>query len=265
MKIPFYKYQGTGNDFIIINNFFDEVVYVNSSFIKMIPKICERKWGVGSDGLILIEKSDVADFKMTFFNPDGSKSFCGNGARCAIKFASDIKIYTSLNVNFEAIDGIHQGTVLNNDLVELAMSDVSKLKPVFNGVFIDTGAPHYVEIIEDSIESFDIKDKAKPLRWNEFFQPIGTNVNFIKEIEKNKIAIRTFEKGVEDETLSCGTGITAGAIYYLSNNGDGEYKVNIIAKGGDLKVFASKKNNVFVDVKLIGKAIMVFKGKIDFE
>lgn len=265
MKIPFYKYQGTGNDFVIITNFFEQTVNIDSSFLKMIPKICERKWGVGSDGIILIEKSEISDFKMTFFNPDGSLSFCGNGARCAIKFASDYGIFEDSKVQFEAIDGLHEGEILSNDYVKLAMADISNVNPLLNGAFIDTGAPHYVEEIEGDIDQINLLNKSQPIRWHELFKPKGTNVNYIQKIEDNKIAIRTFEKGVENETLSCGTGITASVIYFLNHLKNGNYKVSVIAKGGELNVLASKNNNTFTNIKLIGKAIKVFKGEVDFE
>ena len=265
MNFPFYKYQGTGNDFIIINHFSEQFFSVDDSFIKSIPELCERKWGVGADGIILIEKSTISDFKMTFFNPDGSLSFCGNGARSAIKFSYDMGICKSSSTIFEANDGLHTGKVLQNDFIELSMSDVMGTEEVFKGCFINTGAPHFVRKIDENINDFNLIENAFKIRWDKYFEPVGTNVNYINEISENKISIRTFEKGVEAETLSCGTGVTAAALYYILEFSDDRYEVDVLSKGGALKVIATKKSNIFTDIKLVGKVGKVFKGEIGFE
>jgi len=253
MLIEFYKYQGTGNDFIIINNFNQEFKIIGT---ETIVKMCDRKFGIGADGLMVIEKSSAADFKLTFYNPDGSESFCGNGSRCAVKFTKDIHLIHKTEINFEAFDGMHKA-IVNVDSVTITMRDVNEVEQDANGIFINTGSPHLV-IEKNNVDEVKIIDEGSKLRYHKLYEPIGTNVNFIQATDTG-IKIRTYEKGVEDETLSCGTGVTAAALVYASlyktNN-----KVEVLTKGGKLEVSFEQHDNAFSNVKLKGPAEFVFKG-----
>jgi diaminopimelate epimerase len=253
MLIEFYKYQGTGNDFIVINNFTGEYKEPSTGLIQ---KMCDRKFGIGADGLMFIEKSSVADFKLTFFNPDGSESFCGNGSRCAVKFVCDVHLIHKTEMSFEAFDGVHQAKI-KVDTVSITMRDVNEVEQDVNGIFINTGSPHLV-IVKDNVDEVKIMEEGSKLRYNKIYEPIGTNVNFLQVVDAG-IKIRTYEKGVENETLSCGTGVTAAALVYASL-----YKtnsnVNVMTKGGKLNVSFAQNNNSFTNVKLEGPAEFVFKG-----
>jgi diaminopimelate epimerase len=253
MLIEFFKYQGTGNDFIVINNFTGEYKEPSTNLIQ---KMCDRKFGIGADGLMLIEKSGLADFKLIFFNPDGSESFCGNGSRCAVKFVYEVHLIQKTEMSFEAFDGVHNAKI-QTDSVSITMRDVSEVEQDPNGIFINTGSPHLV-IVKDDVEAVKIMDEGSKFRYNKLYEPIGTNVNFLQVIDEG-IKIRTYEKGVENETLSCGTGVTAAALVYASL-----YKtnstVNVLTKGGKLNVSFVQDNNSFTQVKLEGPAEFVFKG-----
>lgn len=253
MLIEFYKYQGTGNDFILINNFGNEYSNLSTASIQ---KMCDRKFGIGADGLMVIEKSIVADFKLTFYNPDGSLSFCGNGSRCAVKLVRDIHLIHALEMSFEGFDGIHQAQI-KSDTVSISMRDVVELKKDSNGIFINTGSPHVV-LEKGNVDEVSILEEGSKIRYNKLYEPVGTNVNFIQGTSEG-VKIRTYEKGVENETLSCGTGVTAAALVYASLHKTGS-TVNVITKGGKLHVSFTQKNNVFTNVKLEGPAEFVFKG-----
>ena len=259
MKHKFYKYQGTGNDFVIIDNrkqIFDE------SNTKKIAQLCDRRFGVGADGLILLENHFTADFNMVYFNADGNKSsMCGNGARCLVAFAKYLDIIVN-EATFEAIDGMHHAFI-ENDIVKLQMQDVSDLQRYDDYMFLDTGSPHHVEFNND-LKQLDVKHIGEKIRYSSPYNEAGTNVNFVEKVNDEIFAVRTYERGVEDETLSCGTGVTAVA---LAMSYIGETEKNLLTirtEGGDLQVSFQKDSDVFKDVWLIGPATLVFKGEIEW-
>ena len=258
MKIKFQKYQGTGNDFIIINN--NDLLFPanNRSFIK---RLCNRKYGIGSDGLILINPSKNTDFEMLYFNSDGNLgSMCGNGARCSVKFAQNNKIVSDKTL-FNAFDGNHHANIHNN-IVSLSMKDVSDIKTYGEDLFLDTGSPHYVKIVKN-LENFDVYNEGKLIRnSNEFFKH-GVNVNFVKIISEKEFEVRTFERGVEDETLSCGTGVTAVALSMHYSNKTILNNLKIKTKGGVLDVKFIQNNNRYEKIILSGNVELIFEGEID--
>lgn len=254
MKLDFYKYHGTGNDFVLINNFDGSISLSTENIIK----ICDRHFGVGSDGLIILEKSNKAAYKMNFFNPDGSQSLCGNGARCTYQFAKDLGLI-SAEIEFEAIDGIHKAK-MEYDSIAIGMNPVHKFEVSDQHYFIDTGSPHFIKYTND-LSNLEIIQEARKIRFNERFKDNGTNVNFVRAIGPDEVEMRTYERGVEDETLSCGTGVTAVALSYgLRNRGLNLVKVN--TKGGELEVSFNYNDNIFSDIWLKGPAKMVYQGQI---
>ncbi len=257
MVIAFNKYQGAGNDFIIIDN---RKGIFNHSDSKLINRLCDRRFGIGADGLILISDLPGYDFRMSYFNSDGFEgTMCGNGGRCTADFAMKLGIGGN-KVTFRTIDGIHEALRLG-DLIKLKMNDVTEPKIVRNNYFINTGSPHYI-LFESDIEKVDVFNEGKKLRWSEDFQPGGTNVNFV-EVESNGIFVRTFERGVEDETLSCGTGVTASAIASVLSGHFDSGPVNVRTRGGNLKVDLNVNDNVINDIWLTGPATFVFSGEIE--
>jgi diaminopimelate epimerase len=263
MKLDFYKYQGAGNDFILFDNrqgFFP--VHNRSATIQ---RICERHFGVGSDGLMLIEKSDNHSFYLEFYNPDSTQSFCGNGSRCAVLFAFHMG-WCSSSGTFDSKDGTHSFEVLDEQTVKLEMISIEKstIEDVGNDTIINTGSPHYVIEVDDL--DMDVIKHGREIRYNDRFAAAGINVNFVKTIDpqKNVIAIRTYERGVENETLACGTGITACALNYaIHNNILGQSIVFIKAKGGILSVSFDATDAAFDSVYLTGPAQFVYKGEIN--
>jgi diaminopimelate epimerase len=259
MPHTFYKYQGTGNDFIMIDN---RQQLFDKNDTKLISFLCDRRFGIGADGLILLENHDEYDFKMVYFNSDGNESsMCGNGGRCIASFARYMGI-ADKETTFEAIDGIHKAR-LNGDKVSLLMQDVAKIEKHENHVFLDTGSPHHVEITS-MLPQMDVKEKGAEIRYGKPYSDSGTNVNFVEKVSDDKFAIRTYERGVEDETLSCGTGVTAVA---LAMNYIGETEKNIIhleTRGGQLEVSFSGNDEGYTDIWLKGPAKQVFKGEMEW-
>ncbi len=261
IKIEFYKYQGTGNDFIIIDGR-NKDLNPDSMVIK---KLCDRKFGIGADGLMILKNHEGYDFSMTYYNADGHEgSMCGNGGRCIIAFAKQIGISNN-KLRFIAIDGSHDGEVLNHEngvsLVRLKMTDVSEFSARTNYYMLETGSPHYVEFTE-KVSTKDVYSEGKAIRYNDLFKAKGVNVNFADESD-NQLFVRTYERGVEDETLSCGTGVTAAAIAFALKNDLKKDCIQIQTLGGNLKVSFEKEGNVFKNVWLEGPAAFVFKGEID--
>jgi diaminopimelate epimerase len=256
MKIHFYKYQATGNDFVVIDN-----RTANYSFSKeQIEKICHRKYGIGADGLMLIEKDPALDFNLVYYNSDGSQSLCGNGSRAAVRMASLLGIVNG-KASFNAYDGAHLAELMPNGMVKLKMNPVSKTDTIGSDQFINTGSPHFIRFVE-SADQFPVFDEGKKIRYSDGFKPGGTNVNFVQPLNDNTIFVRTYERGVENETLSCGTGVVASALA-ASFNG---YKSPISVKtlGGELSVeFKSGLNGTFTDIYLIGPAKLVFEGYLE--
>ena len=258
MKIKFQKYQGTGNDFIIINN--NRLSFPNKNK-DLIKHLCDRKFGIGSDGLILINPSAKTDFEMLYFNSDGNLgSMCGNGARCSVKFAQNQKIIKS-NTIFNACDGNHNATI-NKDLITLSMKPVDKIKTFNNDLFLNTGSPHYIRFVEN-IEGFNVYNEGKLIRNSSEFKDEGVNVNFVQIISENEFSVRTFERGVEDETLSCGTGVTAVALAMFHLKKNKIKKLKIKTRGGELTVEFNNSENGYSEIYLTGSVKMIFSGEIE--
>jgi diaminopimelate epimerase len=256
MKISFNKYQGTGNDFIMIDDRSADFPLKN---LSLVAKLCDRKFGIGADGLILIRPTPDYDFDMIYYNADGSQSMCGNGARCAVAFAKHLGIVQD-KASFLAIDGPHQATI-KEELVELGMGDVSVLKNEGKDYFVNTGSPHHVRFVEDVLQYPVVAEGAK-IRYSKGYEPQGTNVNFVTKLDEDQIMIRTYERGVENETLSCGTGVTACALVFGAQNSLNEVKIK--TPGGNLKVsFSSKGDGSYENIVLIGPAEKVFEGVLE--
>lgn len=252
MILEFHKYQATGNDFVILDNRDGKL----KLGVEEISKLCDRRFGVGADGLILIEHQDEKEFGVVYFNPDGTQSLCGNGCRAAIRFAESLQLAKG-NTAFAAYDGDHQAKILGES-IRLNMSDVQFGREVGNGIFLDTGSPHFVLFVDD-VDSVDVIGIGRKWRYSEHFSE-GANVNFVQLMDDHLIKVRTYERGVENETLSCGTGVTASAlacdIKGLAS------PIAIETKGGNLKVGFTVGNEKYENVWLEGPAEHVFSGTI---
>lgn len=257
MKLAFNKYQGAGNDFVMIDNRNGQF---DKSDLNLVRKLCDRRFGIGSDGLILIENHSDLDFDMIYFNSDGSKSFCGNGSRCAISFAYELGLI-STETTFNSTDGIHDGVYLSQKEIELNMHDVTTIEQIDEDFVINTGSPHYIKFVED-VDAIDILPEAHKIRYNSRFSKEGINVNFVQILSDNSLKIRTYERGVEDETLACGTGVTAAAIAFKYTS-EGESDIKVEVKGGNLKVKFNKEGSLINNIWLIGAGEKVFEGEID--
>ncbi|MBS1682357.1 MAG: diaminopimelate epimerase [Bacteroidetes bacterium] len=256
MIIPFQKYQATGNDFVIVDNRNKIVTFSESD----VQKICDRKFGIGADGLMLIETHPTHDFNLIYFNADGSASLCGNGSRAALKMASSLGIVNG-KATFQAYDGVHEAELLSNDTVRLRMNDVTDTKKNDGNYFINTGSPHVICFAKD-VKNFPVVEEGRKIRYSEKFKPAGTNVNFIELLDDRSIFVRTYERGVENETLSCGTGVTAAAL--ASSFHHYQSPVQVKTLGGELSVeFKLSHDGSFTDIYLIGPAKMVFQGTLE--
>lgn len=255
MELTFYKYQGTGNDFVIIDN--RQNIFPKND-TKSIASICDRKFGIGADGLLLLENDEMTDFKMVYYNSDGKEgSMCGNGGRCLVAFANHLGIIKE-DTTFTAIDGLHQARI-HDDTVSLQMTSVSEIRTKTSATYLNTGSPHHVQMVED-IEKVDVEREGAKLRYGLYGEK-GSNINFVKQLNDAEFAVRTYERGVEGETLSCGTGVTAVAIAMHNAGKTKKNEVNIKAMGGKLKV-TFKYNGEYSDVYLTGPVKRVFKGEI---
>lgn len=268
----FVKYQGTGNDFVIVD---DRSGTFPATDQALIEQLCHRRFGIGADGLILLQNdhspdasgestpgvdSSRYDFRMVYFNADGAEgSMCGNGGRCIVRFAHDLGIFTD-KTRFMAVDGEHLAEVRGEDIY-LKMSDVAGIDNRAGLTFLNTGSPHVVQFVDD-LESLDVVAQGRALRYDSRFSPGGTNVNFAQIVVGNTLFVRTYERGVEDETYSCGTGVTAVALVaHQQLNMTGP--VHIKTLGGNLRVsFRAKTGGEFEDIYLIGPAKRVFAGAI---
>lgn len=271
MNIHFHKYQGTGNDFIMID---DRSGTFPVSDYKLINRLCDRRFGIGADGLILLHKPSEGDFYMKYYNSDGNESsMCGNGGRCIAAFAHQLKVVNN-QTYFAAIDGLHEAVISGAEgqfFVKLKMQDVKSsdgLKQSDGPVYIlNTGSPHYVKFVSEEVNGFPLVEESRKIRYNDEFKAKGINVNFANSNSIDSIRIRTYERGVEDETLSCGTGVTAAAIgnILLHNPPSGNYQINVKVNGGELSVNLSynKDNYEFTNIWLNGPAIFVFEGEIE--
>lgn len=259
MTVKFYKYQGTGNDFIMIDN--RNGALGNNP--RLIRHLCNRHFGIGADGLIYLENLPGYDFKMVYFNSDGNESsMCGNGGRCLIRFAAQLGVVHS-SCRFMAIDGEHTGQIHSNGIITLKMKDVDAIETYSTDFVLNTGSPHYVRFTGD-VKSINLVAEARSIRYSERFSEKGINVNFVQQLDKGKISVRTYERGVEDETLSCGTGVVASALAFVSSlAGHSLEKISVETPGGSLEVTFRREGSAFKDIYLTGPAEKVFEGEIN--
>lgn len=258
-QIPFSKYQGAGNDFILVDQ--RERQYLKVSDKATIARLCHRRFGIGADGLILLQSHPDYDFEMAYFNADGGQgSLCGNGGRCIVAFARQLGLIES-RCRFLAADGPHEAYIRPNGWVDLKMNDIEEVEKGAGFYFLNTGSPHYVEFV-GNLDQVDVCRRGREIRYSERFREEGTNVNFVGATPGG-IAVATYERGVEDETLSCGTGATASAIaHFLAQPGQGPQAVPIQTKGGELEVRFTPQPRGFTDVWLCGPAVRVFEGMV---
>ena len=260
MIAEFYKYEGAGNDFIIIDDRANSFPDQNHGLIRF---LCDRRFGVGADGLMLLRDQHGYDFSMLYFNADGNQSsMCGNGGRCMAAFANHIGLIHE-KARFTAVDGEHLAAMTAPEHVNLKMSYVSDVEKGPDYFYLNTGSPHFVKILP-SIDTLDVISEGRKVRYNERFKGSGTNVNFVEDLGEG-IYVRTYERGVENETLACGTGVVASAIITVLNRNlpDGLFSLPVKVRGGNLSVSFIKSGWVFKDIWLHGPATFVYKGTID--
>lgn len=256
--MKFYKYQGAGNDFVLIDNR-DNTFNKNNT--SLVAQLCDRRFGIGADGLMLLENDKVSDFKMVYYNSDGNQStMCGNGGRCIVAFAQFLGIIKDETV-FNAIDGLHKATI-DADNVNLEMKDVENVEQYETHLFLDTGSPHHVTMVRN-INAVDVKNEGRAIRTSSLYGDAGSNVNFVEKIDHTTFKVRTYERGVEDETLACGTGVTAVALAMHTLGETQLAKLTLQAMGGDLEVTFEKTTNGYTNIWLKGEAKQVFKGEIE--
>ena len=259
MQLTFYKYQGTGNDFVMIDN---RSLSFPKNNTKLIEKLCDRRFGIGADGLILLENHDKYDFKMVYYNSDGNESsMCGNGGRCLVAFAKQMNVISN-KAEFEAVDGYHFATIDADNIVSLQMKDVDVVDVKESYTFLNTGSPHHIEMVED-LKNYNVKVEGAKIRYSDLYGKAGSNVNFVAQLNDDTFAVRTYERGVEDETLSCGTGVTAVAIAMFVTKKTTSNHIKLNVEGGKLAVNFDEHNGVFTNVNLIGPATFVFEGIIN--
>lgn len=260
MQCLFEKYQGAGNDFIMIDN--REQLFPANNRPNLVSRLCDRRFGIGADGLILLESDFDTDFRMIYYNADGGEtSMCGNGGRCIVAFANSLGIIQK-TTRFKAIDGYHQAIIISDDRIELQMNDVKHIDIKDHVAVLDTGSPHYVSFVND-LEDINVFESGRKIRYNDQYRDQGINVNFVQH-KGDKLYINTYERGVENETLACGTGVTAAVLAYneMSNHAlTGE--INVVAKGGQLSVKFTKDENGYKNIWLCGPAQKVFEGRIE--
>jgi len=259
MELIFYKYQGTGNDFIIFDNR-DEKIH--SFTEKNIKDLCDRKFGIGADGVMLLNLKTGFDFEMVYFNADGKpSSMCGNGGRCMVRFANDVGIKKE-NYSFMAFDGEHTASIDLDNTIRLKMQDVNHVESYAGYAILDTGSPHYIKYSTD-VRNMDVFKKGQEIRYSPAFEKEGININFVETTGDYSIYVRTYERGVENETLSCGTGVTAAALM-SAHHERGFNQVEVKTNGGNLSVeFNQTGDKSFSDIYLCGPATFVFKGSIN--
>jgi diaminopimelate epimerase len=258
MNIQFFKYQGTGNDFILIDNRYELFPKNNT---KLIEKLCDRRFGIGADGLILLENDKISDFKMVYYNSDGNESsMCGNGGRCIVAFAKQLNVIEN-ETTFMAVDGEHYAKISADGIVSLQMKNVEEIKMASDYVFLNTGSPHHITLV-DEVKSVPVKEIGSQIRYSDLYGKAGSNVNFVEIISDSLFAVRTYERGVEDETLSCGTGVTAAAIAMNAIGKTTSTEISLLVEGGELKVTFKKEGKKYTEVFLIGPATFVYEGKI---
>jgi diaminopimelate epimerase len=255
----FFKYQGTGNDFVLLDNRdhrFDGLT------TERIARLCDRRFGIGADGLMLLENQPGYDFRMVYYNSDGRESsMCGNGGRCIAAFAQRLGVVDE-KARFLAVDGPHEATIRpTGEFVELKMSDAPWPSLSGDHAVVDTGSPHYVRFCSD-IHSLNVPREGKAVRFSPAYAQEGINVNFLLPIDETAISLRTYERGVEDETLSCGTGATAAALSYYAAGKTTARQIAVHTPGGTLQVRFAPHEGGFGEIWLCGPATFVFEGKI---
>jgi diaminopimelate epimerase len=258
MILSFYKYHGTGNDFILLDN---RSEYFPKEDRLLISNLCKRHTGIGADGLILLENDADSDFRMIYFNADGREgSLCGNGGRCIVAFANKMGMIEN-NAVFSASDGIHKATIEGNE-VRLKMLEVSTIREKPEYLFLDTGSPHHVQIVSD-LHEFDVFKEGRRLRYS-LYGESGSNINFVECTDEDTFSVRTYERGVENETLSCGTGVTAVALAMNRLGRTDAQQVTIDTPGGRLAVTFEKRDGKYVEVHLKGPVKEVYKGSLEW-
>jgi len=253
----FFKYQGAGNDFVLIDN---RKQHFDVSNTALVAQLCDRRFGIGADGLMLLQNKIGYDFEMLYYNADGNLgSMCGNGGRCIVSFAKHLGIIGS-HTKFLAVDGEHEATInAAADWVSLKMIDVEKIEKDGDAFVLNTGSPHYVKVVA-GLPHFNVYQEGRAIRYNERYKEQGINVNFV-EPALNGYSVRTYERGVEDETLACGTGVTAVALAMAAaKNQTGDINTSIRAMGGELNIRFTHKDGVFSKIYLEGPATLVFEG-----
>lgn len=259
MKLFFHKYQGAGNDFVILDN---RDGRYNTLTTKQIRRLCDRRFGIGGDGLMLLSKLEGCDFEMIYYNADGNESsMCGNGGRCLTRFAQHLGIHKSV-YHFKAIDGMHESEIDINNVVRLKMQDVNKVERHSHFTVLNTGSPHFIKFTSQ-VQDVDVVETGRQIRNSAPFEKEGINVNFVESIGEDCIFVRTYERGVEDETLSCGTGVTAAALM-CAHNDNGFNRVEVKTPGGKLSVeFEKIDDDHFRNIWLCGPAELVYTGEIE--
>jgi diaminopimelate epimerase len=258
MKINFSKYNGAGNDFIVIDDRESNLDLTKPE----IYNLCNRNIGIGGDGLILIKKSIKTDFEILHYTSDGNLgSLCGNGSRCAILYAYRNNIINKHTV-FKAFDGIHEAEIITDELITMQMKLNSRIIENEYGIWVDTGSPHLV-VETTNTDELDVKNLGRSIRYNDYYKQEGVNVNFVERVSDEVFKIRTYERGVEDETRACGTGSTASAICmnYIGKTSNNKIKMKCL--GGDLEVKFLKRNETYSEISITGPAKLVFEGSID--
>jgi diaminopimelate epimerase len=258
MTLHFCKYEGTGNDFVLIDNREGKLALTK----EQVKQLCDRRFGIGGDGLMLLNTRTDYDFEMKYYNSDGREStMCGNGSRCIVKFAAKVGIRKN-KYHFVAADGDHEAEIDIDGIVRVKMKDVDSIRAAADYYIIDTGSPHYVKYVTD-VRRHKVVPDGRLIRNSPEFKQDGINVNFIESIDKDGIYVRTYERGVEDETLSCGTGVTASALV-AAHNDNGFNRVEVTTPGGRLSVeFDKIDDNHFTNIWLCGPAEFVFKGEVE--
>jgi len=258
MHIHFNKYQGTGNDFIILDNRDQAYQALTKNQVKF---LCDRRFGIGADGLMLLNLNEHYDFEMIYYNSDGRESsMCGNGGRCLVKFADHVGIRKEM-YRFLAVDGVHEAEIDLEGTVSLKMKDVREVEISQGDFILDTGSPHYVKMVTNVMD-YDVYKKGKEIRYNSTFAETGINVNYVEQKKEDEITVRTYERGVENETFSCGTGVTAAALVCYHNE-NGFNDVTVHTRGGKLSVeFDRIAENHYENIWLCGPAEKVFEGKM---
>lgn len=260
MNLNFFKYQGAGNDFILIDHTSGPLQDIDN---KAVERLCDRRFGIGADGLMFLTKHENYDFEMHYYNADGNLgSMCGNGGRCIVAFAKQLGIIQE-KANFLAVDGPHYARISENgEWVDLQMIDVEEISMDGTAYVLNTGSPHYVALQSD-LKNFDVFGAGKSIRYNDTYKAAGINVNFVQDMGSH-LFVRTYERGVENETYACGTGVTAVAMAMAKHKQQtGHIKTEIKVLGGDIKIEFDYNGKRFTNVFLCGPAKLVFEGQVE--